>query len=242
MKLKCMILEDEPLALKQIESYVERTPFLSLVLAAANPLEALENYHKNVPDLLFVDINMPELNGIEFVKTLQTPPLIIFTTAYSEYAIEGFKVDAVDYLLKPLGYSDFLKAANKAKQLYELKHSNEHTSIEKEKLTDENSLFVRSEHRLVRIKFNEIKYIEGMREYVRIYLSDGTAVMTLLSMKLLEEKLPQKIFLRVHKSFIVNLNKISVIERGVIVFDKKTYIPIGEQYKEKFDKWVNYHL
>ena len=237
-----MILEDEPLALKQIENYVERTPFLSLVAAVANPLEALEIYHNNIPDLLFVDINMPELNGIDFVKTLQNPPLIIFTTAYSEYAIEGFKVDAVDYLLKPLSYSDFLKAANKAKQLYELKH-NEQIPIEKERLTqDEHSLFVRSDYRLVRIQFNEIKYIEGMREYVRIHLSDGTSVMTLLSMKLLEEKLPKDLFLRVHKSFIVNLNKITVIERGVIVFDKKIFIPIGNQYKEKFDKWIEERL
>ena len=243
MNLKCMILEDEPYALQQIENYVNKTSFLSLVSSLANPLEALEVYHKNIPDLLFIDINMPEINGLDFVKTLKVPPLIIFTTAYSEYAIEGFKVDAVDYLLKPIGYPDFLRAATKAKQLFELKLQNNSKTIEKEIITDDTqNLFVRSEHRLIRIRFNDIKYIEAKREYACINLSDGTAVMTLLRLKVIEEKLPKDIFLRVHKSFIVNLNRINIIERGNIVFDKKVYIPVGEQYKDAFDKWVGKHF
>lgn len=234
MNLKCLILDDEPLALKQMETYVEKTPFLSLAASSKNPVEAIRLYHEHQPDLLFVDINMPELNGIDFVKALNTNCMIIFTTAYSEYAIDGFKVDAVDYLLKPISYPDFLKAASKAKQLHELKNLSE------ESVSGDNQyLFVKSEYRLIRIKFAEIKYIEGMREYVRIHLTDGSNIMTLLSMKSLEERLPKDSFMRIHRSYIVNLAKITIIERHRIVFDKKTYIPISDQYKEAFDNYIN---
>lgn len=234
MNLRCIAVDDEPLALKQMVAYVEKTPFLELVGASTRAIEGLEMVNRETPDLLFADINMPDLNGIELAKSLSKPCMVIFTTAYSEYAIEGFKVDAVDYLLKPIGYSDFLKAANKAHQLHNLKHTTTESVSE-----SDTHLFVRSEYRLVRIPFSDIKYIEGMREYVRIHLSDGNAIMTLLSMKSLEERLPKGSFMRVHRSFIVNLSKISIIERNRIVFDKNVYIPIGDQYKEAFDHYIS---
>lgn len=232
--MKCMILEDEHLALKQMETYIGRTPFLSLVVSISNALDAYEAYHEHQPDLLFVDINMPELNGMEFVKSLKNPCMIIFTTAYSEYALESYKVDAVDYLLKPVSYLDFLKAAEKAHNLYQLKNEAAEISVD-----NGQYLFVKSEYRLIRIKFSEIKYIEGMREYIRVHLDDGSSVMTLMSMKYMEERLSKDMFMRVHRSFIVNLDKITTIERQRILFDNKIVIPVGEQYKEAFNDYVN---
>jgi two-component system LytT family response regulator len=228
-----MILDDEPLALKQIQTYIQQTPFLTSVAASSDAIEAISLYEKEKPDLLFIDINMPELNGIDFVKSLPAPCLIIFTTAYSQYAIEGFKVDAVDYLLKPIGYPDFFRAANKARKLYELENFSAKQDM------DNEYLFVKSEYRLVKLKLSDIKYIEGMREYVRIHLADDIKVITLLSMKALEDRLPKEKFMRVHRSYIVNLEKITVIERQRIVFDKTTYIPVSEQYKETFENFIN---
>jgi two-component system LytT family response regulator len=233
MNLKCIAIDDEPLALKQMVSYIEKTPFLTYSGGSLNAVNGLELMVGKNPDLLFIDINMPELNGIDFVKSLNDPVMIIFTTAYSEYALDGFKVNAVDYLLKPIGYPDFLKSANKALNLYELKNNSD------EILTgDKDCLFVKSEHRLIRVEFSNIKYIEGMREYVRIHLNEGDAIMTLLSMKSLEEKLPRSLFMRVHRSYIVNLSKITIVERHRIIFDKKVYIPVSDQYKKEFDSYI----
>jgi DNA-binding LytR/AlgR family response regulator len=186
---------------------------------------------------MFVDINMPGLSGMDFIKSLQKRPEVIFTTAYSEFAIEGFRVDALDYLLKPIGYNDFLKAANKVQNYFQIQ-------IKASNYIDDKSeyLFVKSEYRLVRIKLDDIKYIEGMREYVRIHTITGKPVMSLMSMKSLEDKLPSRDFMRVHRSFIVNLNRITTIERSRIVFDKDIYIPVGDQYKEKFQEYVDRHF
>jgi len=233
MNLQCFAIDDEPLALKQMCSYIEQTPFLELLGGFKDAVAALEKIHELQPDLLFVDINMPELNGLDFVRSLHHPCMVIFTTAYDQYALEGFRVDAVDYLLKPISYPAFLKAANKALKLHELKKLPAETL-----LGNDEGLFVKSEYRVVRIRFNEIKYIEGMREYIRIHTTEGKPVMTLLSMKALEEKLPSNQFMRVHRSFIVNLNKINIIERNRIVFDKNVHIPISEQYKESFQQFV----
>ena len=237
MKLKCIAIDDEPLALKQIQLYIGKTDFLSLEGSFSSAVEAFAKVNETHPDLLFVDINMPELNGIDFVKMLDYPVMIIFTTAYNEYAVEGFKLDAVDYLLKPISYADFLKAANKAKELFEMRHNAKETVS-----MNQDYLFVKSEYRVIRIKFEDIKYIESQREYVCIHLTDGTSIMTLLSMKLVEERLPKNYFMRVHRSFIVNLNKITVIERQRIVFDKKTYIPIGDLYKDNFEEYLKNHF
>ena len=237
MKLRCIAIDDEPLALKQIQSYIGKTDFLSLEGSFSVATEALEKVNEIRPDLLFIDINMPELNGIDFVKSLDYAVMIIFTTAYDEYAIEGFKLDVIDYLLKPIPYADFFKAANKAKELFALKQSAKEVVA-----VDKDYLFVKSEYRLVRIKMPDIRYIESQREYICLHLSDGTSVMTLLSMKSVEERLPKEHFMRVHRSFIVNLNKIAVIERQRIVFDKKTYIPVGDLYKDAFDSYVKEHF
>ena len=228
-KLRCLAIDDEPLALKQMCAYIEKTPFLELVAACKDGMDATEKIHQLAPDLLFADINMPLLSGLDLVRSLDRPPLVVFTTAYSEYALEGFRVDAVDYLLKPIAYPDFLKAAGKALKM--------RFPVETLSANDEG-LFVKSEYRIVRIRFNEIKYIEGMREYVRIHPANGKPVMTLLSMKFLEEKLPPHQFMRVHRSFIVNLSRINIIERNRIVFDNNVYIPVGEQYKEAFQGWM----
>jgi DNA-binding LytR/AlgR family response regulator len=230
--MKCMILDDEPLARKQIQAYVERTPFLTMGCSVGDSLRALEAFYETEPDLLFVDINMPELNGMDFVKLLKNPCLVIFTTAYSDYALESYRVDAVDYLLKPVSYPDFLRSANKARQLYELKNLPE-IAVK----STEEYLFVKSDSSLVRIKYADIDYIEGMREYIRIFLSNGTKVMSLLSMKVLEERLPRDMFMRVHRSYIVNLNKITVIERHRIVFNKRI-VPVGEQYKDALEQHI----
>jgi len=177
---------------------------------------------------------MPDLSGMEFVKSLNNPPKVIFTTAYSEYAIDGFMVDAVDYLLKPISYSDFLKSAGKAKERYFSKA---------EKILDiqhdEQYLFIKSEYKIVRINYDNIKYIEGMRDYVRIFMDDQKPIMSLMSMKKMSEHLPENRFMRVHRSFIVNLEKITVIERSRIIFDNKVYIPISEQHQAQFQNYLD---
>lgn len=232
--INCITIDDEPLALQQMVNYIEKTPYLNLVNKFESALHALEFLQNNTVDLMFVDINMPDLNGMSFVKSLNSTPKVIFTTAYSEYAIEDFKVDAVDYLLKPISYSDFLKASNKAKERYFPTNTIESTIHH-----DEDFLFIKSEYKIIRINFADIKYIEGMREYVRINLTNQNPVMALMSMKKLIDELPNNNFMRVHRSFIVNLNKITTIERNRIIFEKNIYIPIGEQYKEEFQKYLD---
>lgn len=233
--IRCITIDDEPLARKQIANYIKKTPFLEFVNSCESAFEAMDILNSEAIDLMFVDINMPDLNGMEFVKSLENKPQVIFTTAYSEYAIEGFKVDAIDYLLKPIGYPDFLKAANKARQWFDLQAK----KTEEEIKSDTNFLFIKSEYRIVRIKFSDIKYIEGMREYVRFYLENSKPIMSLLSMKKLESQLPSNDFMRVHRSFIVNLNKVTTIERQRIIFDSDTYIPVSDQYKEAFQSYLD---
>ena len=232
--IKCIAIDDEPLALKQIASYVEKTPGLELIERFESALQAISFLSEIEIDLMFVDINMPDLNGMDFVKSLNNPPKVIFTTAYSEYAIEGFKVDAIDYLLKPIGYTDFLKAAEKAKA--RLKH----TIVPSAKIeSNEEFLFIKSEYKILRINLSEIKYIESMREYVRIFTEGQKPIMALMSMKKMEEFLPGSDFMRVHRSFIVNLKKVAHVERHRIIFDNKIYIPVSDQYKEKFQKFLD---
>jgi DNA-binding LytR/AlgR family response regulator len=233
MIIKCLAIDDEPLALKQIGSYIKKTPFLELAALLNSGFDALEYISSSHIDLIFVDINMPDLNGMDFVKSLKEKPYIIFTTAYTEYAIEGFKVDAVDYLLKPVGYNNFLKAVNKVKSLVDLK-----TFQSVKAKTTPDHLFVKSDYKLIRIELSEIKYIESMHEYVRIHLDKDKPVMTLLSMKSIGEQLPSDRFMRVHRSFIINLEKIKVIERNRIIFDNSVYIPVGDQYKDAFQKFI----
>jgi two-component system LytT family response regulator len=234
MKIKCLAIDDEPLALKQIGAYIAKTPFFETVALCSGALEALQNVQNGEVDLMFVDINMPDLNGMDFVKSLEKKIPVIFTTAYSEYAIEGFQVDALDYLLKPISYAQFLKSANKAKTWFDL-----NTKTPEILQPTNDYLFVKAEHRLIRIHLADIKYIEGSNEYIVIHLLKEKPVTTLMRMKNIESELPENLFMRVHRSFIVNLAQVKVIERNRIIFDEKIYIPIGDQYKENFQKFLD---
>jgi DNA-binding LytR/AlgR family response regulator len=234
MKIKCVAIDDEPLALKQIGAYLERTPFLETVALCSSAFEALQYVRDGRADLLFADINMPDLSGMDFVKSLEKKIPVIFTTAYSEYAIEGFQVDALDYLLKPISYAMFLKSANKAKAWFDLNNR-----LDDPPQPHSEYIFVKAEHRLIRIQLSEIKYIEGSNEYIIIHLLKDKPLTTLMRMKNIEMMLPESHFMRIHRSFIVNLNQVKVIERNRIVFDEKVYIPVGEQYKENFQKFLD---
>jgi len=234
MTIKCIAIDDEPLALKQIGNYIKKTPSLELVALCNNAFDAFEFINSGQVSLIFVDISMPDLNGLDFVRSLTEKPFVIFTTAYSEYAIEGFKVNAVDYLLKPIGYSDFLKSVNKVITLKGLQSAQPETIS-----TSGEQLFVKSDYKLMRINISDIKYIESMHEYVRIHLLDEKPVMTLVSLKSVEEQLPKEKFMRVHRSYIVNLERIKVVERNRIVFDNNVYIPVSDQYKEKFQQFID---
>lgn len=234
MKIKCIAIDDEPLALQQISSYIDQTPFLEKVALCDSALQAMEVVNDHDIELMFVDINMPDINGLDFVRSLTKKPQVIFTTAYSEYAMEGFKVDALDYILKPISYAVFLKAANKAKIWFEL-NQKPAESIK----TNQDYLFVKSEYKLIRILLSEIKYIESSNEYIQIHLINEKPVTTLIRLKVMEEQLPKEQFMRVHRSFIVNLNQVKVIERNRIIFDNKVYIPVGDQYKDAFQSFID---
>ncbi len=234
MRIKCLAIDDEPLALKQISLYINQTPFLETAALCQSAFEAMEYLANNEVDLMFVDINMPDVNGVDFVKALTHKPLIIFTTAYAEYALEGFKVDAIDYILKPISYEVFLKSATKAKTWFELNQKQPEVIQ-----TTHDFLFVKSEYKLVRILLSEIKYIESANEYIKIHLINDNSVTTLIRLKTMEEMLPNDKFMRVHRSFIVNLERITVIEHNRIVFDSKIHIPIGDQYKDNFQAFID---
>lgn len=233
MKLRCVAIDDEPLALNVLDDYVNKTPFLVLIEKFTNPVRAYNYLNENDIDLLFIDIQMPDLSGLDIIPRLRNKPLIIFTTAYSQYAIDGFKADAIDYLLKPIDYPDFLKAVNKAKDWISSRGKILNVGSDKE------FLFIKSEYKTIRINFDDIKYIQGMSEYVRIYLTNSKPIMSLLSLKSLEEELPENMFMRVHKSYIVNLKKIVIIEHNEIVYDDGIIIPISNQYKSKFQEFID---
>jgi DNA-binding LytR/AlgR family response regulator len=237
MIIRCLAIDDEPLALNKMAGYISRTPFLELIGTCRSGYEAIELLSKTEVDLMFVDINMPDINGLDFVKSLHQKPQIIFVTAFSEYAIEGFKLDALDYLLKPVGYNEFLKSANKARSFFELS-----VSESARKVDQREYIFVRSDYKTTRILVNDIIYIEGMREYVRIHIDSGKPLMPLISLRLLEEQLPSDRFMRVHRSYIVNLQKIITIEHNRIVFEGKVYIPVSEQYKEQFNNYISTNM
>jgi two-component system LytT family response regulator len=234
MKIKCLAIDDEPLALKQLESYIEKIPFFESVAYCHSAFEAIDYLNNNEIDLMFVDINMPDINGMDFVKSLVERPQVIFTTAYSEYAMEGFQVDALDYILKPISYEVFLKSANKAKTWFERNQKQAETIK-----TTPDYLFVKSEYKLIRILLADIKYIESANEYIQIHLINEQPVTTLIRLKAMEEQLPKNKFMRVHRSFIVNLDQVKVIERNRIIFDQKVYIPIGDQYKDSFQAFID---
>jgi DNA-binding LytR/AlgR family response regulator len=227
-------IDDEPLALQLIVDYIQKTPDLMLAGQFENPLEAAQFISENHIDIVFTDIQMPGLNGIEFTRSMINSPIVIFTTAFDKYAVEGFKLDIADYLLKPFTYEEFLTSVHKAERMIRsiAKPSND-------VLSNNEFLFLKSDYKIKRINFQYILYIEGLKEYVKIYtMHSDKPVLSLSSLKNLEIKLPADKFMRVHRSFIVNLEKIDTIDRSRIVFGKK-YIPIGDQYKEKFQKYLD---
>jgi len=233
--IRTIAIDDEPLALQLVNSYISKTPFLEAVASFDNPLDAMEFLSGNPVDLIFLDIQMPDLTGIEFSRILENKPKIVFTTAYAKYALEGFKVDAVDYLLKPFSYEEFLTAARKAEKLIKLEKAAQNEEVE----ANNEFLFLKSDYKIRRINFNDIRYIEGLKDYVKVYLqNEPKPVMSLSSLKALETKLPETKFMRVHRSYIVNLDKIEIIERGRVVFDK-TYIQVSDQYKDKFQEFLD---
>jgi DNA-binding LytR/AlgR family response regulator len=234
MKMKTIAIDDEPLALKLVVDYVNKTPYLELVGAFDNPLDAVEFLANQDAELIFVDIQMPDLTGIEFIRSLEEEHKIIFTTAYEKYAVEGFKLNAVDYLLKQFSYEEFLKAAGKARKLAEMEASATPT-IE----ANNQFLFLKSEYKIRRINFNDILYIEGLKDYIKVFTAgEDKPLLSLNSIKSLEQKLPEEKFMRVHRSYIVNLDKIETIERSRIVFGK-VYIPVSDQYKDKFQEFLD---
>jgi DNA-binding LytR/AlgR family response regulator len=230
--MTCLAVDDEPLALDLLEDNIHKVSYLKLLKKCSNALEANEFLQQQPVDLLLLDIQMPGLSGIQFIQGLsKTPPMVIFITAYEKYALDGYNLDVVDYLLKPVSFERFLKAVNKAHDKFNMRPQAQ--------LSSQEYLFVNSEYNLVRIDFNDIAYIEGLRDYVKIFLISATRpVITRLSMRSLEEKLPANTFVRVHKSFIVSLNKVTSIRKGRISI-LKTQIPISEHFKENIYKLID---
>jgi DNA-binding LytR/AlgR family response regulator len=233
MVINCAIIDDEPLAAGLLKSYAIKTPFLNLVGTYGSALEAMKELRDNPVQLLFLDIQMPELSGIEFAKILPSNTKIIFTTAFQQYAIESYKVSALDYLMKPVSYDDFLKAANKALDWFS-------SSQHQQPTVRDRFMFVKSDYKLIRVSLDDIQYIEGLKDYVRFYLEDGTRIMSLMNMKKLEDFLPHPEFLRTHRSWIVHMPKASLVDRLRIVFGE-TLIPISDSYKEDVQNYFDQH-
>lgn len=232
MSLNCAIIDDEPLALDLLESYVLKTPFLHLTGKYSSAIQALNDLPGHPADLLFVDIQMPELSGLEFSRMVPSQTRVVFTTAFQQYALDGYKVNALDYLLKPISYSEFLQAAHKAQQWFDL-------LSKPDKSAERESIIVKSEYKLVQIELRRILYVEGLKDYVKIYEEgEPKPILSLMSMKAMEELLPSQRFMRVHRSYIVQKDKIRVIDRGRIVFGK-TYIPVSDSYKIAFQEYID---
>ncbi len=228
--ITCIVIDDEPLALQQLVQYVEGTPILELRGSFSSATKALEYLRDNSVDLLFVDINMPRISGLEFVDVLPFDVKVIFVTAHREFALEGFSLDAADYLLKPLSYSVFLKSVEKVHNRYFHRGAKERI--------DKDYTFLRSGNRTIRVNYDEIQYIESRREYLDIFLNNGEVITTLATLNSMLEKLPKENFIKVHRSFIVNLREVKVMERNSIIFGKQ-YIPINEQSREVVMDFVN---
>ncbi len=231
--IRCLAIDDEPLALQQLVAYIKKVPFLELAAQCQSALEAREFLQHDTVDAIFCDINMPDLNGMDFVKSLAFPPLIVFTTAYSEYAVEGFRVNAVDYLLKPFGLQDFQRAANR------LKERLDDTPAAPTTPSTQDVLFLKTDYRIVKVNICDIRYVEAMSEYLKVWLeNEPKPIITLLSMKKMEERLPDY-FMRIHRSYIINLNKIQEVNKNRVIMDAETYLPIGDMYKEGFQAYLD---
>ena len=233
MTINCAIIDDEPLAAGLLESYVAKTPYLNLTGTYNSAITAMRDLRDNPVPLLFLDIQMPELSGVEFAKILPKDTKIIFTTAFPQYALEGYKVNALDYLLKPISYEDFLRATEKAQDWYNILQK-------REDYNDDRIMFIKSEYKLLRVCFDDILYVEGLKDYVRICLKNGEKIMSLMSMKKLEDYLPRPEFLRTHRSYIVHMPEVRSIDRFRIVFGD-IFIPISDNYKEEVQQYLDMH-
>ncbi|MFI3332748.1 MAG: LytTR family DNA-binding domain-containing protein [Rikenellaceae bacterium] len=241
MKLKTIVIDDEPLAAMLLEGYVTKTPFLEHVATFSTAVEALNSEELASADLLLLDIQMPTLTGLEFSRMVKPHTRIIFTTAFNQYAIDGYKVNALDYLLKPISYADFMGAAQKAAEWFRLKGQTEmpQEEISNSSATEEiDSIYVKSEYRLLRIELNKILYVEGLKDYVKFIVEDESKpILSLMNIKRAEELLPSDQFLRVHRSYIVRKDKIKIIERSRIVFGEER-IPIGDSHKSMLQEYL----
>ena len=232
--IRCMAIDDEPLALQQIVAYIGKVPFLELAAQCQSALEAHQYLSNDTVDVIFCDINMPDLNGMDFIKTLVAPPLVVVTTAYAEYAIEGFKVNAVDYLLKPFGLQDFMRAANRVRERLE-PAANTEPAIK----ASDDVIFLKTDYRIVKVSISDIRYVEAMSEYLKVWIeNDPKPIITLLSMKKIEEHLPDY-FMRIHRSYIINLNKIQEVNKSRVIMDSDTNLPIGDLYKDAFQHYLD---
>jgi DNA-binding LytR/AlgR family response regulator len=235
-KLSCLIVDDEPLALDLLEKYTRKTPFLDLTMRCSSAVEAMGILNEKKIDLIFLDIQMPEVSGIDFSKMIGNEIKIVFTTAFSEYAIEGYKVNALDYLLKPFNYEEFLRAANKAKEWFEFKESRPAAYNR----GSDDFIFVRSEYKQIKIDLNDVIYFEGLKDYVKIrIINQPKPVMTIMSLKSLEELLPEKNFMRIHRSYIIALDKIELIERNQVIMNSNIHISIADPYKKQFREFIS---
>ena len=236
--IRVLAIDDEPLALQQLVSYIGKVPFLELAGQCQSAIEARQLLDSEPVDAIFCDINMPDLNGMDFVKQLAVPPLIVFTTAYSEYAVEGFRVNAVDYLLKPFGLQDFMRAAERLKDRIQSPLQPPPVGEASNVSQEDGAFFVKTDYRVVKVSLQDIRYVEGMSEYLKLHLdSQPKPIVTLLAMKALEERLPQN-FMRIHRSYIVNLDKIKEVNKNRVIMDADTYLPIGDSYKEQFNRYL----
>lgn len=236
--IRTLIIDDEPIALEKLRTYVEKTPSLTLVGACDSAFDAMPYINNGDVDLIITDINMPDLNGLDFVKTLANPPMVIFITAYADYAVESYSVSAVDYLLKPYGYVEFSRAVNKAVEQFAMRHP---VGPVVEKKDDADSIFFKVDYRYVRVSLADIRYIKGYGEYLQVYLEgERNPIVTLSSFAAIKERLTDS-FLQVHRSYIVNMNRVEQIERNRVVMDADTYIPVGESYKADFQDYLARH-
>lgn len=233
MTITCAIIDDEPLAAGLLESYARKTPYLQLVGTYNSAILAMKDLRDNPVQLLFLDIQMPELSGIEFAKILPKDTRVIFTTAFPQYAVEGYKVNALDYLLKPISYEDFLKSTDKALEWFSVIQR-------QDAYRRDRFMFVKTDYKLQRVNLDDILFIEGLKDYVRFYLKDGEKVMSLMSMKKLEEYLPKPEFLRTHRSYIVHMTETPLVDRFRIVFGEN-YIPVSENYKDDVQNYFDIH-
>ena len=239
--IKCLAIDDEPLALKKLVSYIKKIPYLELVAQCHSAIEAQQVIDQQEIDAIFLDINMPDLNGMDFAKSLENDhsrgPILVFTTAYSEYAIEGYKANAVGYLLKPYGFDEFEAAAQKVHDIMEIRQQSQ-SEVTTE--VEDEVIYVKSDYKIVRIDIKHIRYIEAMSEYLRISCDDKERpVIVLLSMKKIEEHLPSNMFIRIHRSFIINLDKISEVQKNHVFLEGDVSLPIGDNYKEAFMNYLN---